>query len=146
MLALSAICPSQRVLHEDSSQNRKWRRFLNDLCWFCDTDLGSKTITALVVSRINGALSFWMASNHEQAKRKEHLTWLFDELKQADKSSVEDRKALTDQVLSKSVSISHKKVKNHIWRLERFLDEAVKSNVSDDRTFSGETLGVWTAP
>lgn len=148
VLLVAAICPSQKIRHEDSSRNRKWHRFLNDLCWFCDTDLGGKTVTSIAVSKGDRGLEYWVASNHDQVRAshdktrsEKHLTWLFDELKQGDSSSPEDRSALTSVILSHSVSISYKKVRNHMRQLEEYLKQALRSPGLEDCTSSSKNSG-----
>lgn len=52
---------SQR--NSSSHTDAGWRRFLNDLCWLCDTDTGGKTVVSLAVEQLqHRKLRIWLAS------------------------------------------------------------------------------------
>lgn len=124
LLLMTAILPSRREHLEDLSPRRTWHRFLNEVCWFCDTHRGGQTVTGIAISGSERVPILWVASNGGKAKPKIHVDWLFQTLRKGEFSSESGRASLQAVILEHAVSISRQKVVNYMRRLENDLDKA----------------------
>ena len=126
LVLVTALRPPRSRQNSTTHPKAGWRRFLNDLCWFCDTDTGGKTVVAIAVQQCQSTLRLWLACNEDTTKPLKHLKWILKKLTNAHLLCQPQIDGLESEILSESVRKSHKKVKFHVRRLELRLEDVAK--------------------
>lgn len=146
LLLVSVLCPAERGHAVEANRYAGWRRFLEDLCWFCDTKKGGNTVVTIAVEQsAEDRLIFWLASNEGSPKRTsvkanqatKYLSWLLDEMKKIHASPDPDFQALERRILEEAVKISYEKVNNYVSRLRRLIDQLGSENYQTENTVRG---------
>jgi hypothetical protein len=98
---------------EDRSDPRrsKWQRCLDSLALLCDTHVGGKTVSAIVVQDKSDELCYWIACNDHTRVADDFLRWLLKTLKSL--HSAEDLNQPREQILRKAVQRCEIRIKNY---------------------------------
>lgn len=130
-LLLSVLGPVSEDSQDDrqdstsSKVSSRWHRFLDDLAWLGDTQLGGKSVTSIGVESVRTATRFWVASNGEVTDTTlNHLRWVLDRLRTVGYVAQHDLQQLIHPIFVRSVNLSQKKVQNYARRLSKFLNRA----------------------
>ncbi|KAF2167545.1 hypothetical protein M409DRAFT_54142 [Zasmidium cellare ATCC 36951] len=106
-----------------SDTNRGWHRFLNDLCWVCDTQPGGKSVVSLAVDHNSGTRKIWLASNSKSRQQLKSLKWTLGELQRIRNLKQKDLANAKSDFLAEVLKRSYSKVKFYKRQLEIALDE-----------------------
>ena len=132
LILMTALRPPRSRQNSSTHPKAGWRRFLNDLCWFCDTETGGKSVVAIAVQQRHSKLRLWLACNQDTAKPLRHLEWILKKLANAHILNQSQINGLETEVLSESVRISRKKVEFHARRLQLRLEDVAEVIGGDD--------------
>jgi hypothetical protein len=132
LLLLAVLCTPERGLVVYPNRCAGWQRFLNDLCWFCDTKTAGKTVVTIAVEQSDdNELIFWVASNEGKPKKSSvkakqaarHLEWLLARMQIQGKMSASqpDLKRLEELILEEAVHISYEKFRHYIYQLRKLV-------------------------
>lgn len=67
--------------HQRNEVKREtWERFLDDLCYLCDTEYGGKTTVSIAVSKSKGGQCYWISANGGLQKAVAQLDLILEEL------------------------------------------------------------------
>lgn len=136
LVLVTALRPPRSRHNSSAHPKAGWRRFLNDLCWFCDTDTGGKTVVAIAVQQCRSKLRFWLACNGDTTKPLKHLKWILKKLVNAHLLCQAQINGLECDILSESVRKSHKKMGFHARRLQLHLEDVAQVVSGEDGPFS----------
>nr|POE56447.1 hypothetical protein CFP56_33419 [Quercus suber] len=118
VVLVAALRPRVPKQERHAHPKAGWRRFLDDLCWFCDTETGGKSVVSVVTQKLRNKHVIWVACNADTTKPLKHLKWLLHKLTNAHLLSPSQLDKLEADIISESVRISYKKLKYHARLLE----------------------------
>lgn len=88
--------------------------FLDQLAWICDSDKAGKTVTAIAVEENPSGPTYWLASpGIARADVEEHITAVMHDLKSAYDADDARLERLAENLRSKCIAFSRRKVKNY---------------------------------
>lgn len=133
LVLVAALHPQLPQTQSIDASFTGWCRFLNDLCWLCDTDTGGKTVVALGVEQLVNSLRLWVSSNDDPRAPTKLLRRILGMLREAQLATREEGEDIKANLLSKSIQWSHKKVKLYTRRLEFALErvETLQNDTSE---------------
>lgn len=109
-----------------------WHRFLDYLCWLCDSKRGGQTVTSIAVEWSEGTAKFWIASNGGDVdKRVAHLNSLLANLAGLQTASDDALEAATRDVFARSINFSRWRVHDYTRKLERYIPRVEAGIYSD---------------
>jgi hypothetical protein len=89
----------------------RWQRCLDSLSLLCDTHVGGKTVSAIVVQDTSDDLCYWIACNEHTRVADDFLRWLLKKLHSL--RSAEDLDQPREQILRKAVQRCETRIKNY---------------------------------
>ena len=102
-------------------KRRIWQRFLDDLCYLCDTKPGGRTTVSIAVSKSKDGQCFWISANGELLKAVRQLDMILKELKEIQRRPETDLDEVKDKILRVGICRSSMKVRNYLRELQRYL-------------------------
>lgn len=103
-----------------------WQRFLDDLCYLCDTESGGRSVVSIAVSQRSYHQCFFISANGGLRKAAEQLCLILSRLRHIKQKSDIDIERTKEELLEIGVRRSSMKVRNyirelrsHIWDAER---------------------------
>ena len=118
-------------------ERKMWQRFLDDLCYLCDTETGGKTTVSIAVSKSNGGQCFWISANGGLQKAVSLLEMILKELINIQKKPDINLEEVKDRILSVGMSRSSMKVRNYLKELQRY------TRIMEQRNSIGKGKLVW---
>lgn len=107
--------------HQRTDVKRKvWQRFLDDLCYLCDTETGGKTTVSIAVSKSVSGQCFWISANGELQKAVRQLKLVLKELSDIHQKPAVDLDRVKDKILWVGMRRSSMKVRNYLRELRRY--------------------------
>lgn len=97
-----------------------WQRFLDDLCYLCDTEPGGRTTVSIAVSEFEGGQCYWISANGGSQKAVGQLTLILEELEKIRDPCV-DLEEIKDKILVAGMRRSSMKVRNYLKELRRYI-------------------------
>lgn len=99
-----------------------WQRFLDDLCYLCDTECGGKTTVSIAVSESQRGQCFWIAANGKLQKAVGQLKLILKELDSIQENQNTNLEEVKDKVLVAGIGRSSMKVRNYLRELRRYIE------------------------
>lgn len=121
----SALSPVQGQRSEP--KRTAWHRFLDDLSWLCDTELGGKSTVSIAVEEKSDRLMFWVAANGKHIRALEQLIWLLPKLRDLHDNSTLSQSSVVNEIVERTAVISCRKIRNYHKHLRRNIEEAETS-------------------
>lgn len=113
----------ERRLWRTSGTRSEWQRFLDDLCFLCDTQRGGKTTTSVAAEQSQGKVILWLAMNDgDLSETKRYLQNVLDTILDIEKTSARTLQR-TDRIVAEAISRSPQRVANYADRLRNVLEE-----------------------
>lgn len=94
-----------------------WQRFLDDVCYLCDTKPGGKSVVSVAVSELGRCQNFFISANGALRKVAEQLDQILRELWRVKQMSDVDLEITKEALLEIGVRDSAKKVRNYVREL-----------------------------
>nr|POE78987.1 hypothetical protein CFP56_77665 [Quercus suber] len=132
LVLVCALRPPKPDHIRTAQPDAAWCRFLNDLCWFCDTATGGKTVVSITTQHLRNSSRFWLACNSDTTGPLKSLKWLLSKLNNAHLLSESQLNHLETEIISESVRISHKKLKYHARRLQFCLEQVADARGNEN--------------
>jgi hypothetical protein len=139
MLGSTSQAPHHNANHTVGNKSSStWHKFLDELSWLGDSELGGNSVTSIGVEERVTGLRFWVASNgHVKTKTLDHLTWVLEQLQKVEQTSQRNQQQLVQQIFARSILQSRKKVCNYARRLLKSVTR-VRAAGTDDPSNLGE--------
>lgn len=99
-----------------------WQRFLDDLCYLCDTECGGKTTVSIAVSESQRGQCFWISANGKLQKAVGQLKLILKELDSIQENQNTNLEEVKDKVLVAGIGRSSMKVRNYLRELRRYIE------------------------
>ena len=99
-----------------------WQRFLDDLCYLCDTQCGGRTTVSIAVSESQRGQCFWISANGKLQKAVDQLMLILKELDTIQESQNTNLEEVKDKVLVAGIGRSSMKVRNYLRELRRYIE------------------------
>ena len=99
-----------------------WQRFLNDLCYLCDTECGGRTTVSIAVSESQRGQCFWISANGKLQKAVDQLKLILKELDSFQENQNTNLEEVKDKVLVAGIGRSSMKVRNYMRELRRYIE------------------------
>jgi hypothetical protein len=117
-----------------------WQRFLDDLCYLCDTEPGGRTTVSIAVSEFEGGQCYWITANGGSQKAVGQLTLILEQLQKIRDPCV-DHEEIKDKILFAGIRRSSMKVRNYLKELRRYIRviETRISHPKGERNFSARS-------
>jgi hypothetical protein len=122
-LVLWSILSTAQV-RRTSTKPTIWHRFLDDLCYLCDTEGGGRSVVSIGVSRRGCCQYFFISANAALRKAAEQLRLVLGQLRQIEDKSDIDLEIAKEKLLDIVVRRSSMKVRNYIRELRLHLRDA----------------------
>ncbi|KAM0714658.1 hypothetical protein Q7P37_009956 [Cladosporium fusiforme] len=95
-----------------------WQRFLDDLCYLCDTKPGGKSVVSIAVSEISDHQYFFISANGGLRRAAEQLNLVLGELHGIRQKSDHDIETTKQRLLDIGIRGSSMKVRNYVRKLQ----------------------------
>jgi heterodisulfide reductase subunit A-like polyferredoxin len=99
-----------------------WQRFLDDLCYLCDTECGGRTTVSIAVSESQRGQCFWISANGKLQKAVDQLKLILKELDSIQENQNTNLEEVKDKVLVAGIGRSSMKVRNYLRELRRYIE------------------------
>jgi hypothetical protein len=99
-----------------------WQRFLDDLCYLCDTECGGRTTVSIAVSESQRGQCFWISANGKLQKAVGQLKLILKELDSIQENQNTNLEEVKDKVLVAGIGRSSMKVRNYLRELRRYIE------------------------
>ena len=99
-----------------------WQRFLDDLCYLCDTECGGRTTVSIAVSESQRGQCFWISANGKLQKAVDQLKLILKELDSIQENQNTNLEEVKDKVLVAVIGRSPMKVRNYLRELRRYIE------------------------
>lgn len=99
-----------------------WQRFLDDLCYLCDTECGGRTTVSIAVSESQRGQCFWISANGKLQKAVDQLKLILKELDGIQENQNTNLEEVKDKVLVAGIGRSSMKVRNYLRELRRYIE------------------------
>jgi hypothetical protein len=99
-----------------------WQRFLDDLCYLCDTECGGRTTVSIAVSESQRGQCFWISANGKLQKAVDQLELILKELDSIQENQNTNLEEVKDKVLVAGIRRSPMKVRNYLRELRRYIE------------------------
>jgi hypothetical protein len=99
-----------------------WQRFLDDLCYLCDTECGGRTTVSIAVSESQRGQCFWISANGKLQKAVDQLKLILKELDSLQENQNTNLEEVKDKVLVAGIGRSSMKVRNYMRELRRYIE------------------------
>ena len=99
-----------------------WQRFLDDLCYLCDTECGGRTTVSIAVSESQRGQCFWISANGKLQKAVDQLKLILKELDSFQENQNTNLEEVKDKVLVAGIGRSSMKVRNYLRELRRYIE------------------------
>jgi hypothetical protein len=99
-----------------------WQRFLDDLCYLCDTECGGRTTVSIAVSESQRGQCFWISANGKLQKAVDQLELILKELDSIQENQNTNLEEVKDKVLVAGIGRSPMKVRNYLRELRRYIE------------------------
>jgi len=99
-----------------------WQRFLDDLCYLCDTECGGRTTVSIAVSESQRGQCFWISANGKLQKAVDQLKLILKELDSIQENQNTNLEEVKDKVLVAGIGRSPMKVRNYLRELRRYIE------------------------
>ncbi|KAK0888238.1 hypothetical protein LTR02_016500 [Friedmanniomyces endolithicus] len=121
--ASSANYPSPNTSQDVRST---WHRFLDDLCFMCDSRCGGKSVVALITEQVQGETIFWLTTDPVyQDSAANHLDAILRLLKESIHAHQDCVRLAIEQIAQQSVERSPQRVHHYGSRLRRIVQEQI---------------------
>ncbi len=102
----------------------EWHRFLDDLCFLCDSQSGGKSVVALIAEEVRGESVFWVTTEPVyQDVAVDHLNVILHLLQKCIRADEGRMQALIKQIAQKSITRSPQRVHHYGYRLKNVTAE-----------------------
>jgi hypothetical protein len=99
-----------------------WQRFLDDLCYLCDTECGGRTTVSIAVSESQRGQCFWISANGKLQKAVDQLKLILKELDSIQENQNTNLEEVKDKVLVAGIGRCPMKVRNYLRELRRYIE------------------------
>jgi hypothetical protein len=99
-----------------------WQRFLDDLCYLCDTECGGRTTVSIAVSESQRGQCFWISANGKLQKAVDQLKLILKELDSIQENQNTNLEEVKYKVLVAGIGRSSMKVRNYLRELRRYIE------------------------
>jgi hypothetical protein len=97
-----------------------WRVFINQLCLLCEFTHGGDSSTSIAVEDATSGPRYWLAVNFDKkGKALPHLEGILQKLSKLEKSSPEDHKTISTEILQSCLHFSSEKFDNYHRQLRK---------------------------
>ena len=103
-------------------KRKLWQRFLDDLCYLCDTESGGRTTVSIAVSELKRGQCFWISANGKLQKAVDQLKLILKELDSIQENQNTNLEEIKDKVLVAGIGRSSMKVRNYLRELRRYIE------------------------
>lgn len=103
-------------------KRKLWQRFLDDLCYLCDTESGGRTTVSIAVSESQRGQCFWISANGKLQKAVDQLKLILKELDSIQENQNTNLEEIKDKVLVAGIGRSSMKVRNYLRELRRYIE------------------------
>lgn len=103
-------------------KRKLWQRFLDDLCYLCDTESGGRTTVSIAVSELKRGQCFWISANGKLQKAVDQLKLILKELDSIQENQNTNLEEIKDKVLAAGIGRSSMKVRNYLRELRRYIE------------------------
>ena len=103
-------------------KRKLWQRFLDDLCYLCDTESGGRTTVSIAVSELQRGQCFWISANGKLQKAVDQLKLILKELDSIQENQNTNLEEIKDKVLVAGIGRSSMKVRNYLRELRRYIE------------------------
>ncbi|KAK6381053.1 hypothetical protein LTR81_027632 [Elasticomyces elasticus] len=129
--------PIRKPAQPAFSTHSGWHRFLDDLCFMCDSRTGGKTVVAVLAERRSEETIFWLATpTMMQQSTANHLDGLLRVIRKMLRTDETHVQPLIDDVIRRSIERSPQRIHHYGGRLTHLIE----SMVQGDGTGMGEPL------
>ncbi|KAK0906836.1 hypothetical protein LTS16_009839 [Friedmanniomyces endolithicus] len=102
----------------------EWHRFLDDLCFLCDSQSGGKSVVALIAEEVRGESVFWVTTEPvHQDVAVDHLNVILHLLQKCIRADEGRMQALIEQIAQISIRRSPQRVHHYGSRLKKVTAE-----------------------
>lgn len=101
-----------------------WQRFLDDVCYLCDTKHGGKSVVSIAVSQWSDRQYFFISANGNLRKAANQLHLVLGELYQIKHKSDVELERTKERLLDIGVRSSSMKVRNYMRELRSHIRSA----------------------
>jgi hypothetical protein len=122
-LVLWSILSTAQV-RRTSTKRTIWQRFLDDLCYLCDTESGGRSVVSIGVSKQSHCQCFFISANGGLRKATEQLCLVLDQLHQIKQKSDIDLEIIKERLLDIVICRSSMKVRNYTRELRLHIQDA----------------------
>jgi hypothetical protein len=103
-----------------------WHKFLDELSWLGDYELGGKSVTSIGVEDGDVGVRYWVAANGRvREKTFSHIKWVLQRLQTVEGLTKCELKNLAQEIFVRSIGLSRKKIANYTRRLNNYIRHAV---------------------
>jgi hypothetical protein len=103
-------------------KRKLWQRFLDDLCYLCDTECGGRTTVSIAVSESQRGQCFWISANGKLQKAVDQLKLILKELDSIQENQNTNLEEVRYKVLVAGIGRSSMKVRNYLRELRRYIE------------------------
>jgi hypothetical protein len=103
-------------------KRKLWQRFLDDLCYLCDTECGGRTTVSIAVSESQRGQCFWISANGKLQKAVDQLKLILKELDSIQENQNTNLEEVKYKVLVAGIGRSSMKVRNYLRELRRYIE------------------------
>lgn len=107
-----------------------WRRFLDNLSFFCDWESGGKTVSSVAAQSLSNGHCYWLASASK--KSFHHFEFVMDLLEAVSSRSPTERRQDTDQLVQASIELSKPKIKHYRKALADSADKVEPADTTEE--------------